>query len=438
MTPPSSMSAGLAEAPPRPAPCAAPSTVSAPLPTVDYHQLLRVARAKAQGPRWWELGSSGSVPPAKRPLAAYAAARAARGADMASKGRAIAVAAAAAGGAATAGKQLTCSLVSMAGVGMPPTRTCISVKAALSPTGDDAHAFEAAAQHLHACVREALGRLVSSAGATLIESSACCFPGCVHLLLRVITNPLRAAASDEASGAASSAAASPAGSTKPLRALPRATHTPDSMLAGAAMLDGGALLAELQAQVELLALSLQQQVQGGEVGRWVWEASGNGAAEAPMQPPPLQPGQELQPEQGGVLEQADGMYVLPVALAHHNGAPAAAGNVMPVRIVLPPGLPAQLEARGKGLRVVAALAHQLLPLLDVTLAPGEEGWPEGGELHVAVPTALLAELLLVVNVLATHVHGGATGVHAAGGRRPGSGRGCGEVVRVIALPVGVC
>lgn len=94
--------------------------------------------------------------------------------------------------------------------------------------------------------------------------------------------------------------------------------------------------------------------------------------------PLLPPGMSLQGLALKTLEQqatsAGGMWCDPVALPARSANP---GDVTtPLRVMLPAGLVAALEAGGCGLRVVAATPQVAAPLADATLRAGDSGWPD--------------------------------------------------------------
>ena len=238
-----------------PAPAPAPAGEQArPL---SYHELLRMTSSAADSSsvahKWWSLSADdvkqvGPASTAAGPAAQLALAPSSASASI----QRPAPAADAALGSAQILMTAKC-------MGSSVSTWSISAKA---EAPDDADGFQAAAQKLQASMRQALNRVAQARCATVVQSASVCFPGCVHLIMRILVLP---------AGVPDQAQAAPAPASSGLEQSPAAAG---QLPTGVMLLDGQHLLDELHAaQVQLFELSLMRQAQGGAVEQWVYAAS---------------------------------------------------------------------------------------------------------------------------------------------------------------------
>lgn len=258
---------------------------------VSYHVLLRRLRrsgdggVEAVGCRGWQASVEGA---AAGPRAAASVQHGAMGVGAPHPGLPAGNVEGGGGGgggadAPDAAQQMCCLVTGryFGGGGGGPTTASVSVK--VEAAGSCGGGLEVAAGQLQAAALLALNQAAASIGVTVVHYSSVCFPGCLHLIMRVLMVPEGAEQRLPSSSSGHAVVATAAAGRR----------TPQ-LQGGAHLLDGQCLVDELQgvSDARLLGLSLVQQPAGGSaVERWVWEASqagGPGAAEQTAPQPGLQ------------------------------------------------------------------------------------------------------------------------------------------------------
>jgi hypothetical protein len=89
---------------------------------------------------------------------------------------------------------------------------------------------------------------------------------------------------------------------------------------------------------------------------------------------------------------AAGMWCTPVGLR-------AAPGQQTVHVMVPQGLLEGMALAGRGVRLVASLLHEPLPVADVRLLPGLPTWPRDGVLDVSFRLTAAAPQLLLLRLV---------------------------------------